>query len=156
MTWFAFKGYNAGKAVDIAGSQEKEAAALGFHGYATEAAAEAAPNSVNFLNKWAVNELVLDYKAAVAEQAQPGGKNASNPAAAGVAGAQAAAKAAAESAAGAIPGVAQIGDFFQRITQANTWLRIGEGLLGIILIAVGLAHMTRAVPIATAIARKVP
>jgi hypothetical protein len=152
VTWFAFRGYNGGKAVDIAGSQEKEAAALGFHGYATEALAEGKPNSVNVFNSWAVNEMVADYKAAVAEQAQPGGKNASNPAAAGLAGAQAAAKAAA----GAIPGLAQIGDFFQRITQGNTWLRIGEGLLGIILIAVGLAHMTRAVPIATSIASKVP
>jgi hypothetical protein len=55
-----------------------------------------------------------------------------------------------------LTGLAAIGDFFQRLTQGNTWLRIGEGLLGIILIAVGLAHMTRAVPIATAIARKVP
>lgn len=62
-------------------------------------------------------------------------------------------------AAGAIPGVnstlgglAAIGDFFARLTEANTWLRIGEGVLGIILIAVGVARLTHAVPIATHIA----
>jgi hypothetical protein len=42
------------------------------------------------------------------------------------------------------------------LTNKNTWLRLAEGLLGLLLIAVGLAHMTRAVPIATAIAGKVP
>ena len=57
---------------------------------------------------------------------------------------------------GVLTGLAAIGDFFQRLTQGNTWLRIGEGLLGIILIAVGLAHMSHAVPVATAIASKVP
>jgi hypothetical protein len=52
--------------------------------------------------------------------------------------------------------LAPLADFFGRLTQAHTWQRIGEGLLGVILIAVGLAHMTKAVPIATAIASKVP
>lgn len=153
MTWFAFKGYYNDNAVDIAGSQEKEAVALGFHGYATEAAAAAAPNSVNILNSWAVNEIVADYKAALAEQAQPGGANASNPAAAGLAGAKAAAKAAGEAAAGAIPGVAQIGDFFGSLGQANTWVRVAQVALGLILIAVGLARITSAVPVATQIAK---
>lgn len=64
---------------------------------------------------------------------------------------------AAQAAASANPlsGLAAIGDFFSRLSQANTWLRIGEGLLGIILIAVGLAKMTHAVPAATKIARAV-
>lgn len=153
MTWFAFKGYNGGKAVDVAGSQEKEAVVLGFHGYATEAQAEATPNSVNIFNKLAVNAMIADYKAALAEQAQPGGANASNPAAAGLAGAKAAAKAAGESAAGAIPGVAQIGDFFGNLGQANTWVRVAQVALGLILIAVGLARITHAVPVATQIAK---
>lgn len=42
------------------------------------------------------------------------------------------------------------------LANRNLWLRLAEGLLGIVLISVGLAHMTRAVPIATAIASKVP
>lgn len=35
-----------------------------------------------------------------------------------------------------------IGDFFSRLTQANTWLRAGEVLLGIILLGVAVARMT--------------
>lgn len=76
MTWFAFHGYNGGKAVDIAGTQEKEAVTLGFHGYGTEQQAEAAPNSVNWLNSWFVNGIVADYSYAVKAGEQPGGPNA--------------------------------------------------------------------------------
>jgi hypothetical protein len=39
-------------------------------------------------------------------------------------------------------GLAAIGDFFGRLTEANTWLRIGEGLLGIVLIAIALGKLT--------------
>lgn len=38
------------------------------------------------------------------------------------------------------------------LENANLWLRIGEGLLGVILIAVGVARMTNAVGAATKIA----
>ena len=55
-----------------------------------------------------------------------------------------------------LTGLAAIGDFFGRLTSANLWERVGEVVLGIILIAVGLAKLTGAVPIATAIASKVP
>lgn len=55
-----------------------------------------------------------------------------------------------------LAGLSQIGAFFSTLVQAHTWERIAEVFLGAILIAVGLAHMTRAVPIATAIASKVP
>jgi len=56
--------------------------------------------------------------------------------------------------AGPLSGLAAIGDFFQRMTQAKFWERAGEIVLGIILISIGLARLTRAVPIATAIAKK--
>jgi hypothetical protein len=55
-----------------------------------------------------------------------------------------------------LAGLSQIGAFFSTLVQAATWERIAEVLLGTILIAVGVAHMTKAVPIATAIASKVP
>lgn len=42
------------------------------------------------------------------------------------------------------------------LTSKALWIRVAEGLLGLLLIAVGVAHMTHAVPIATAIAGKVP
>lgn len=76
MTWFAFKGYGT---VDVAGVQEKDLTAAGFHGYATEAQANANPNSVNILQKVLVNEIELDYQTALKTQSQPGGANASNP-----------------------------------------------------------------------------
>ena len=40
-----------------------------------------------------------------------------------------------------LTGLAAIGDFFQRLTQASTWVRVGEVLLGLALITVGLAHL---------------
>jgi hypothetical protein len=39
-------------------------------------------------------------------------------------------------------GLEAIGAFFNKLSEANTWLRIGEGFLGVILIAVGLAKLT--------------
>lgn len=62
-------------------------------------------------------------------------------------------KAGAGAAENATTGVA---DFLSRLTSANLWMRIGEAVLGIVLIAIGLARITHAVPIATAIASKVP
>lgn len=38
----------------------------------------------------------------------------------------------------------EIGDFFTRLTQLNTWIRIGKILLGGALVLIGLAHMTGA------------
>lgn len=54
-----------------------------------------------------------------------------------------------------VPGLSQIGTFFSSLGQANTWIRVGEVLLGFILIAVGLARITHAVPIATKVATAV-
>jgi hypothetical protein len=54
-----------------------------------------------------------------------------------------------------LTGLAAIGDFFGRLTQGNTWIRIGEGLLGLVLIAVGIARITHAIPVATSIAKTV-
>ena len=53
-----------------------------------------------------------------------------------------ASKGIAGSAKAAIPnplgGVAAIGDFFNRLTQANTWVRVGEVAAGILLVYLGL------------------
>jgi hypothetical protein len=56
-----------------------------------------------------------------------------------------------------LAGVAAIGDFFQRLTQAHTWVRIGEVVLGLALFVVGLAAVaghTKAGKTATKIAAK--
>jgi len=42
----------------------------------------------------------------------------------------------------AFSGINAVGDFANKLTQANTWLRIAEGLLGIVLIGVALAKLT--------------
>lgn len=52
-------------------------------------------------------------------------------------------------------GLSSIGDFFGRLGQANTWIRVGEVLLGLVLLAIGVARLTKAVPAATKIAEAV-
>jgi hypothetical protein len=54
---------------------------------------------------------------------------------------------------GVLSGLDAIGAFFSSLGQANTWIRVGEALLGLILISVGVAHMTHAVSVATKIAK---
>ena len=136
MTWFAFKGYNGNQPIDVAGSQEKEMVALGFHGYGTSALAVKNPNSVNFFNGWIVDAAIEDYKAALKEGAQPGGPNASNPAGA-----------ATQYAESSIPGLSQISSFFADITQVATWERVAEVLAGAIVIYVALKGLTGADPV---------
>lgn len=136
MTWFAFKGLNGGKAIDLAGIQEKDAVVNGFHGYATEAQAEANPNSVNPITQIEADLLIADYNTAVSQGAQPGGPNASNPigaAATGIA-----------NSTGIGSAINNIDDFFAKLKDANTWLRIGEVLLGVLLIAASVGKLTGA------------
>lgn len=44
-------------------------------------------------------------------------------------------------------------DVLKPLFQANIWIRVGEVALGIILIAVGVARLTNAIPVATKIAK---
>lgn len=136
MTWFAFRGYNGGAAIDLAGAQEKEAAGLGFHGYATAATAQDHPNSVNLLTSVFVNGFIADYKYAVASGEEPGGPNADilNPAND--------VKGAAQAAANTIPGIADIGGFFRNLTEGKVWIRVGEVAAGLLLLYVGLKAVT--------------
>jgi hypothetical protein len=122
VTWFAFHGYPT---IDEAGAQEKELVAFGFHGYATKAEADAHPNSVNALQKAIVNAAEADYAAALKEQAQPGGPNASNPVDAAVQGS------------GLAP-LVDIGQFFHALTEGKTWTRVAEVAVGSILVYAGV------------------
>ena len=54
-----------------------------------------------------------------------------------------------------LQGIQAIGDFFQRLTQAATWLRVFEVAIGVILVGVGIASMTHAIPLANGIAKVV-
>jgi hypothetical protein len=51
-----------------------------------------------------------------------------------------------------LAGIAAVGDFFQRLTQGSTWLRIGEVFLGLLFLAVGISKLTNTVPAATKVA----
>jgi hypothetical protein len=150
MTWFAFQGLNNGQAVNLAGTQEKQAVAEGFHGYATQAQAQAAPNSVNLVTRVFADTWIADYSAAVKEQAAPGQKNANitNPATA--------VSAATTGIENSIPGVAQIGGLATSLGQTNTWLRVAKVVIGGALLMIGIAHMTGASNAVFTVARNVP
>lgn len=62
---------------------------------------------------------------------------------AGQAGLNKAAGAAADATASAtgLGGIASIGQFFDRLTEGNTWIRVGEVLLGLALVVVGTAKL---------------
>lgn len=144
MTWFAFAGMNGGKAVNLAGTQEKQAVAEGFHGYGTEKQAETQPNSLNPFTRFLADAWIADYKAAVAEQAQPGGKNAdiTNPVTAAKAGAQGAATVAKDAA--NATGLGSVVDFLQGLTSANLWIRVSKVVIGGALLLVGVIKLTGA------------
>lgn len=72
--------------------------------------------------------------------------------AAGVGGGSAAVGALATSAATT---AGQLGGIFSVLQSGSLWIRVGEVLLGLILLAVGVAELTHAVPIATKVARYV-
>lgn len=48
--------------------------------------------------------------------------------------------------------ISGVTDFLSRLTEANTWIRAAEVILGLILVAVGVARITHAIPAATKIA----
>lgn len=58
---------------------------------------------------------------------------------------------------GNIPGVpdslklTDLAGFVTALTQKNTWLRVGEAVLGLILVAIGVAAVTKGTPIGSAI-----
>jgi hypothetical protein len=137
VTWFAFKGYPT---ISLAGIQEKQAVSLGFHGYATMAQAVQHPNSVNVLQKVTLNILEADYKQALKGGQQPGGpdSNLANPAND-------------IGAAANLAGVGAIGDFFNRITEPNTWLRVGEVVVGLLILYIGLKATTAQTPVGNAV-----
>jgi hypothetical protein len=45
-----------------------------------------------------------------------------------------------------LSGLSAIGDFFGRLTQANTWIRVLEMILGVGLVIVGMAHAAAGTP----------
>jgi hypothetical protein len=50
-----------------------------------------------------------------------------------------------------IGGLAAVGDFFNRLTQANTWLRVGEVVAGLLLVYIGLNATMRNTAVGNAV-----
>lgn len=46
-----------------------------------------------------------------------------------------------------LSGLAAIGDFFARLTQKNTWVRVGEVVIGLVLVAIGVNAMFKGAPL---------
>lgn len=143
MTWFAFQGYNNGKAINLAGTQEKQAVVTGFHGYGTEAQAEKQPNSVNIFQKLEVNGLIADYNAALKTQSQPGGKNASNPVGQVQQGLTNTAKNALN-ATGLGSAITSVEGFLSAFGDKNLWIRATKIVVGSSILIVGIAKLTGA------------
>ena len=135
MTYFCFPGgwgcYN------LNGVDEKTLAAEGAHGYATLAQAQAHVNA----SPTALQQATL--QGLKAESLLPVGAGTSG-------------DLSTPASTGGITGlIAKAGTFFDDLTSKNFWLRTGEVILGLILIAVGVAKLTHVVPAATAIAKTV-
>jgi len=56
----------------------------------------------------------------------------------------------------ALSGLAAIGDFFARLGDPNTWIRVAKVIAGGTLLIVGLAHMSGADNAIATVARKAP
>ena len=54
---------------------------------------------------------------------------------------------------GTVTGAQEAGSIFSVLQSGSLWLRLAEGFLGIVLIAIGIAKLTNAVPVATKIAK---
>jgi hypothetical protein len=136
VTWFAFSGYPT---IDLAGSQEKEAVVLGWHGYATQAQAEASPNSVNIFQKPFLDLVEADYAAAVRAGEQPGGKNAT-PTPGNVAAGD-------EQLAESFTPFASVAQgltaFYRVLTNGKMWRSLGWLLLGLALMIAGAALLLK-------------
>lgn len=124
MYWVAWKGYNGGKALSLGILEQYEADTLGFHGYPTEAQAEANPNTVNNpaqklqVNAWVFNtQSLAQHTANAANRVIPGAK--------------------------AVTGaITDVNSFLSRLTSVNTWIRVAEVLLGAMLIMAGALKLS--------------
>lgn len=122
MYWVAFKGYYNGKALSLGTVEQLEAEAMGFHGYGTEAEAEANPNTVNFAQKAQVNAWVFNAQGSLTQHLAPHIPVIGPAINAG------------EKAVGALT---DVNTFLSRLTSPNTWIRAGEFILGALLILSG-------------------
>jgi hypothetical protein len=131
VSWYAFKGYNGGKAIVASAFDGAELNALGMHGYATAAIAQVNPNSVNVFQSPVVNAAIDDYNNA-RDISPTQANNPTNPAAPVAAAANTATSAAEKLGSGTVD------DVINFLKQSNIWERGAEIIAGLILLYVGL------------------
>jgi hypothetical protein len=119
MTW-----YNTGGTTtyEVTGVNSAELFAVGYPGYATQAQAAAKPYNANVAQNAAMAQIKAE------SDIVGGSQNA--PAAIG------------SGVSSVSSGINAVGDFFNRLSEGNTWLRIAEATLGIVLIAIALGKIT--------------
>lgn len=135
MTWFDIQYSGQTYVENQTGGNEKSLVALGFHGYATQAQAIANPNTANAGQMLIASNILAGNPT--------GGVNTPNPP--GVSTVTGAGNAAA-AAINPLSYLGNIGDFFYRLTQGATWLRVGEVGVGILLIYLGIKASTTSLP----------
>jgi hypothetical protein len=135
MTWYVIRFQGQTYTENITGSGEKILTGLGIHGYATEAQAQAHPQTMNVLQGAAGGANVLAGVTAAPGVLQPGEV---------AAGAGTAAQAA-----------PSITSFLQGLTSRQLWIRLAEGVLGVALILVAVAELGKGTAIGKA-AKAVP
>lgn len=156
--WYTFKGIGRAYLVRRGSDAALTADTAGVHGYSTIEQAYANPNTVNPASQAAISQWdsdaslpagggvlgvveTVNITAPSAPGGQPSVSTQQNPATA---------------AAGQLTGLAAIGDFFQRLTQANTWVRLAKVIIGGSLLIFGLVHMTGADSAAARAVKMIP
>lgn len=61
-----------------------------------------------------------------------------------------------QAASNALSGLSAIGDFFSRLAQANTWVRVGKVVVGGLMLIIGVSKMTGADNQIVRLASKIP
>jgi hypothetical protein len=123
MTWFDIHYQGVVYVENLTGADEKVLTGLGFHGYATQLEAQAHPQNANFAQMLIAANVLAGHPTsgvntpgspAIANTAQGAGAvTAANP-------------------------LGAIGDFFYRLTEGSTWVRVAEFAVGAMLIYVGV------------------
>src|SRR6185312_5394892 len=135
MTWYAIRFQGQLYIEDLTGGDEKILTALGIHGYATEAEAQAHAQTMNALQAAAGGANVLAGTVAAPGVFQPGNV--------------------AQGAGTVASGATDYLGFLKGLTARELWVRVAEGVLGLALLLVAVAELGKGTGIGKA-AKAVP
>lgn len=128
MTWFVINWNGQTYTENLSGVDEKVLSGLGIHGYATEAQAQANPQSMNDIQASLGGANVLAGVSGSATNIPTPGTVATG--------------------AGAVASTAPdyLG-FLKGLTSRELWVRIAEGVLGLALVLVAVAELSKGTPV---------